>query len=405
VFVFSDDSEVKLKKLMKYLEGIRGRHTELISVYISAGQNIQETQAMLRQEYALTQNVKSRTTRNNVLNALEKVMNRLKLFNQTPPNGLIVFAGNVSEKEGQQDIQVWSVEPPQPLTQKLYWCDQKFVLDPLKDMLREKEIYGLILIDTGGATIGFLKGKKVVLEKEIDSLVPGKTKAGGWSQMRYLRIREEAKNDHLKKTGELANDIFMKVKDDLKGIIIGGPGPFKEKFDEGDFINYALKEKKLGIVDTSYMGMPGLEEMVQRGEHLIQEASMVKERELLSRYFENLQKDNGLSVYGMANVRKALEMGAVDKLIVSEDFNWTRKQLVCNCGTREEKDSKPGMVHKCSNCGADMTVEGERDMIDILEDEVKSFGSEFHIVSVDTREGAQFKELGGVGAILRYRLS
>lgn len=388
---------------MKHLDDIKGRHTELISVYIPAGYNIQEIQSMLRQEYALTQNVKSRATRNNVLSALEKTMNHLKLFNQTPANGLVVFCGNVSEKEGNPDMQIWSIEPPQPLNQKIYWCDQKFVLDPLNDMLREREVYGLILVDTGGATVGFLRGKKIMMEKEIDSMVPGKTKAGGWSQMRYLRIREEAKNDHLKKTAELANDIFLR-EEDLKGIIIGGPGHFKEKFNDGDFLNHQLRGKKLGIVDTSYMGQHGLEELIKRGEHLIKEAGLVRERNLLSKYFENLQKDNGLSIYGLANVRKALELGAIDKLLVSEEFDWTRKQMFCSCGNKEERDSKPGMEHKCSNCGKILKVEGERELMDILEDDVKDFGTDFQMVSVDTREGAQFKELGGIGAILRYKL-
>lgn len=150
-----------MKKLFKVLEKIRGRHTELISLYIPAGYNVVEIQNMLRSEYALTQNVKSRQTRNNVLNALEKIMNHLKVIGRTPQNGLIVFCGNVSEKEGQADMQIWSVEPPLPLSQKIYWCDQTFILDPLRDMLREKEVYGLIVIDGGGADIGFLKGKKV----------------------------------------------------------------------------------------------------------------------------------------------------------------------------------------------------------------------------------------------------
>ena len=167
---------------------------------------------MLRQEYALTQNVKSRVTRHNVLDALEKTINHLRLFKKTPPNGLIIFCGNVSEKEGQTDIKLWSVEPPQPLGQKIYWCDQTFVLDPLKDMLREKEVYGLIVLDSSAADIGFLKGKKILLEKHIDSLVPGKTTKGGWSQQRYARIREEAIREHLKKTGEIASRILKEEK-------------------------------------------------------------------------------------------------------------------------------------------------------------------------------------------------
>jgi len=331
---------VKIKKLIKHLEGIRGRHTELISLYIPSGYNIQEIMSMLRQEYALTQNVKSRVTRHNVLDALEKIMNHLKLFKKTPPNGLIIFCGNVSQREGQSDIELWSVEPPQPLGQKIYWCDQTFVLDPLKDMIREKEVYGLIVLDASGADIGFLKGKKVILEKHVDSLVPGKTTKGGWSQARYQRIRDEAIKEHLKKTGEIASKIF-KTERELKGIIIGGPGPLKEKFNEGDFLDYQLKEKRLGIVNTSYTGIQGLEELVKRGEDLIEGASIVKERRLMENFFNHLRKDDGLSIYGLEEVKRALNMGAVDTLLISEEYDWVRVKLKCQCGYRMDKDTKP----------------------------------------------------------------
>ncbi len=358
---------------------------------------------MLRQEYALTQNVKSRVTRHNVLDALEKTINHLRLFKKTPPNGLMIFCGNVSEKEGQTDIKIWSIEPPQPLAQKIYWCDQTFVLDPLKDMLREKEIYGLIVLDTGEADVGLLKGKKIVLKKHLYSLVPGKTKAGGFSQMRYLRIREEAKHDHLKKIGEVANCIFKEEKD-LKGIIIGGPGPLKEKFDQGNFLDHQLKQKKLGVVDTSYTGIQGLQEIVKRGEDLIQEASIVKERKLMEEFFGHLQKDNGLSVYGLDEVKKALEFGAVDTLLISEEYDWVKIKLICQCGQEMEKDSKPDVVHKCSKCGAEMNVEEEKELIEVLSEQAKGMGSHVEIISVDSREGAQFKELGGIGGILRFKV-
>ena len=199
-----------MKKLLEELESIKGRHTELVSVYIPKGFNLQEILNMLKQEYALTQNVKSRTTRKNVLDALEKITNHLRQFKETPPNGLVVFAGNVSQVEGQSDIKLWSIEPIEELNVKMYWCDQKFALDPLKEMVREKEIYGLIVMDSSGSDIGLLIGKKIVLEKHVDSLVPGKTTKGGWSQQRYARIREEAKLEHLKKTGEEASEIFSR---------------------------------------------------------------------------------------------------------------------------------------------------------------------------------------------------
>jgi peptide chain release factor subunit 1 len=358
---------------------------------------------MLKQEYALTQNVKSRITRHNVLSALEKTMNHLRLFKKTPPNGLVVFCGNVSEREGEPDIKLWSIEPPQPLAQKIYWCDQTFVLDPLKDMVREREVYGLIVLDTGGADIGFLRGKKIILEKHLDSLVPGKTKAGGWSQARYRRIREEAKNEHLKKTGEIASRIFEQEKD-LKGIIIGGPGPLKEKFQEGEFLDYRLRKKVLGLVDTSYTGMQGLQELIQRGESLIEEASAVKEKKLMEEFFGHLKKDDGLAVYGLEEVKQALDYGAVKTLLVSEDYDWVRAKLSCQCGYKTEKDIKPGTTQKCPNCGSGMKVESTEELIEILPEKAKEYGSKVEIISIDSREGAQFRELGGIGAILRFKM-
>lgn len=388
---------------MKTLETFRGRHTELISLYIPSGHNIQEIMNMLKQEYALTQNVKSRTTRHNVLNALEKTMNHLRLFKKTPPNGLVIFCGNVSKTEGQPEIKLWSVEPPQPLAQKIYWCDQNFVLDPLKDMIREREVYGLIVIDTSGSDIGLLKGKKVILEKHIDSLVPGKTSKGGWSQQRYQRIREEAKNEHLKKTGEVASKIFSEEKD-LKGVIIGGPGPLKERFKEGEYLDYRLQNKVLGVVDTSYTSIQGLQEIIQRGESLIQEASATKERHIMEEFFEHLKKDDGLSVYGLEEVEHALDYGAVKTLLISEGFNWTRAKLTCSCGYSVEKDVNLDRVEKCPKCGKEMTIEEEKDLIEMLSERAKSLGSEVEIISIDSREGEQFKEIGGIGAILRYKI-
>lgn len=393
-----------MKKLLEELENIKGRHTELISVYIPKGFNLQEVLNMLKQEYAVTQNVKSRTTRKNVLDALEKISNHLRQFKETPPNGLVVFAGNVSQVEGQSDIRLWSFEPPEELTVKMYWCDQKFALEPLKEMVREKEVYGLIVLDSSGSDIGLLIGKKIVLEKHVDSLVPGKTTKGGWSQQRYARIREEAKLEHLKKTGEEASEIFSQYQD-LKGIIIGGPGPLKEKFFEGEFLNYQLQKKVLGVVDTSYLGMQGLEEAVERGQELIKEAAVIKERQLLQRFFTHLQKEDGLAVYKMEDVVKAIEYGAVETLLISESFNWVKFKLACQCGFKTEKAGRKGDVFRCPNCGAILNNIEQEDLADVLAEKVKETGGAVEIISKDSREGSALKEIGGIGAILRYRLS
>ena len=88
----------KLRKLLEELENIKGRHTEMVSVYVPAGFNLQEIVNMLRQEYTLTENVKNKTVRNNVLGAIDKILSELKLFKKTPKNGLVLFAGNFRER-------------------------------------------------------------------------------------------------------------------------------------------------------------------------------------------------------------------------------------------------------------------------------------------------------------------
>lgn len=168
-----------LKKFIKELENFRGRHTELVSVYIPQDYDLNKIINHLAQEQGTASNIKSASTRKNVTDALERMIQHLKLFKRTPPNGLAVFSGNVAEKEGQQDFKVWSIEPPIPLKTRIYRCDKEFVLDILRDMLETKEVYGLVVMDRRDAHIALLKGKTIVPIVKTHSEVPGKFKAGG----------------------------------------------------------------------------------------------------------------------------------------------------------------------------------------------------------------------------------
>ncbi len=405
------DNALKLKKIVKELDAIRGRHTELVSVYIPSGYSVTDVIGQLKDEQGTASNIKSKATRKNVLSALEKIIQHLRVFKQTPPNGLIVFAGNVSPVEGKEQIELWSFEPPVKMKIKIYWCDQAFVLDPLKDMVREREVYGLIVLDAKESNIGLLVGKSVESLKQIHSMVMSKTVKGGMSQHRYDRIREEAIHEFLTKVGELGSKFFLEQRD-LKGVIIGGPGPIKERFAKGDYLNYQVKNKVLGVKDTSYTSEYGLQELVQRSEDLLAEAAVVHERQLMEKFFTALQKD-GMVTYGAAEVLKVLEASSVDILLISEEFDWQRIKLSCQCGYENEidmpieklKEIKSGKVKvKCEKCKGDMQITGERDMTEILIAKAEELGSKVEFISTGTNEGQQFKELGGIGALLRFKL-
>lgn len=169
----------KLKKFVRTLERIKGRHTELVSVYIPAGYDLNKILTHLAQEQGTASNIKDKNTRQHVIDSLEKMIRHLRLFKQTPENGLAVFAGNSAEREDKVDINVWSMEPPMPINVRTYRCDQSFQLDILKEFLEHKESYGLIILDRKEATIGILKGTQIKTLVDMHSNVPGKFKAGG----------------------------------------------------------------------------------------------------------------------------------------------------------------------------------------------------------------------------------
>ena len=87
----SDTDKFELESLIEDLEDIRGRHTELITVYVPAGFTLTQVTKQLEDEKGTATNIKSNTTKKNVINALERVIRKLKDIGRTPENGLALF--------------------------------------------------------------------------------------------------------------------------------------------------------------------------------------------------------------------------------------------------------------------------------------------------------------------------
>src|SRR3989344_501628 len=285
-----------LNKFVKELEQYKGRHTELVTVYIPAGYELNKVIQQLQQEQGTASNIKSASTRKNVIDALERMVQHLRLFKKTPENGLAVFSGNVAP-EGKTDLKVWSLEPPLPVQTKIYRCDKTFLLDLITAMLQAKEVYGLVLIDRREGIIASLRGKSITILSKHTSNVPGKMRAGGQSAARFGRIRENAAKEFYSRMGEHMKDAFFGNKD-LKGIIVGGPGPTKHEFIDGNFITNELKLKIIAVKDITYTDEFGLQELLTQSQDVLAKEELAVEKQLMGRFFDYLSKNEKMVSYG-----------------------------------------------------------------------------------------------------------
>jgi peptide chain release factor subunit 1 len=275
---------------------------------------------MLRQELAITDNIKLKRTKDRVQRALAAAIDRLSSISKIPQNGLVLFAG---ENDDTGEFICLMFSPPDPVTVYFYRTDKYFHLEFLEDMLEESDVYGLIVIERDEATIGLLKGSSLIVLEEVEGYVPGKHSKGGQSQRRYDRIIEELVEEFYKRVGEIVNKHFILYLESgkLKGILIGGPGYAKLDFVKGDYIDYRLKEKVLDtLVDVGSQGEPGLKELVMRASELIKGQKYVEVVNALEEFKFHLAKDDGLALYGFDDIVNALNMGAVKSLVVTEDM-------------------------------------------------------------------------------------
>ena len=401
----------EFKKTLKELSGKRGKGTELVSVYIPHDKQLSDVGKQMRDELGQSANIKSKSTRKNVQSAIEVILQRIRLFKQPPENGLVLFVGMIPKGgPGTEKMETYVFEPPEAITTYWYQCNNEFFLEPLEHMIEEHETYGLAVIDRKEATIATLKGKKVTILNHLTSGVPGKHKAGGQSQRRFDRVIDLAAHEFKKRIGDHMNEDFLALEE-LKGVIIGGPGFTKEEFVKGDYLNYEIKDKIIATVDTSYTGEFGIREVIDKSADILNDLDVMHEKKIVQRFLKELIKEKGLASYGENEVRNSLIMGAVDTLSLSEDLVAIRKVLKCPaCGETKELTVKNEAEYskadyRCEKCNESLKEESSLDLIDDFVEKAEEMDTTVEFISSETEEGMQLlRAFGGIAAILRYHL-
>ncbi|KAL9633132.1 MAG: hypothetical protein Q9164_004880 [Protoblastenia rupestris] len=402
----------KVKKLIKRLEAARGNGTSMISLIIPPKDQVSRAAKMLAEEFGTASNIKSRVNRLSVLSAITSTQQRLKLYNKVPPNGLVVYCGEIITSEGKERKINIDFEPFKPINTSLYLCDNKFHTEALSELLESDQKFGFIIMDGNGALFGTLSGntRDVVHKFSVD--LPKKHGRGGQSALRFARLREEKRHNYVRKVAELAvQNYITNDKVNVAGLILAGSADFKNDLNQSDMFDNRLQTKVIKVVDVSYGGENGFNQAIELSAETLSNVKFIQEKKLIGKYFDEISVDSGKVCYGVDDTLKALEASACEILIVYENLEVTRwalrsstgSEIIIHTNKSQEADRDQFMDKET---GQEMEILDQSSFLEWLAEHYKDFGAALEFVSDRSSEGNQFvKGFGGIGALLRYKVN
>lgn len=404
----------RIRKTLDELSRKAGHGTELITVYIPKNKQLHEVINALREEQGTASNIKSDVTRTHVIDSLGRVIQRLRLHKRTPERGLVIFCGALPPDGGgplgSETVQAYEIDPPKDLRTYLYRCDDHFHVDLLKDMLKDDNLVGFLALDSKDAGWGLLHGDRLEVLSETGSGVAGKHRQGGQSAKRFQKLREQELTHYFNRVAETTREYFVDIYP-IRGLIVSGPGPTKEEFVNGGYLEYRLQKMVLATLDTSYAGAEGVREALGRAGDALSDFRMVEERDAVAALFREINSHSGKGAYGLAEVMGLLRDSVVETLLVTDRLDTHRATARCRkCGSESEEHvrgpdlmrRRAELARECKSCKSGDVEVATQDIVDYASLIAAKVGARVEVISGAAEHGAMLASLGGVGAILRY---
>lgn len=180
--------------------------------------------------------------------------------------------------------------------------------------------------------------------------------------------------------GEFFREVLEKLDllaPSVEAVVIAGPG-----FTKDDFIAYVKQHKqelagKFVVEDIASIGTSGFQEVFRRGaiDRILHQSRITQEAVLIEKLLQEIASERGKVAYGLAEVKKASEYGAIETLlIVDETLRAAREREASN-----------------------QEIEGLLRSVEKAQGKVVIFSSEFE-------PGRRLQALGGIAALLRFRI-
>jgi len=412
----SEDTETaihqwKIKRLIKTLDAARGNGTSMITLIIPPGDDINRYSQMLVNEASTASRIKSRVNRLSVCGAIASTQQRLKCYNRTPPNGLVIYCGEIITEEGKEKKVTIDFEPFRPINTSLYLCDNRFHTEDLQQLLENDDKFGFIIMDGHGSLYGTLCGNTREILHKFSVDLPKKHGRGGQSALRFARLRLEKRHNYVRKVAEFAVQMFITDnRPNVQGLVLGGSAEFKNDLLASDLFDPRLMEVVLKVVDVSYGGENGFNQAIELAGETLKNVKFLQEKKLICKFMEEISMDTGKVCFGVQETVQALEMGAVETLILWESLELLRYQLRNpNTDISHVVYKTPKQAEQDKSFLKEGNLELEVVSKDIFAEWIvnnfKSFGCKLEFVTDRSQEGNQYvKGFGGIGGLLRYRV-
>lgn len=268
-------------------------------------------------------------------------------------------------------------------------------------------------MDGAGTLFGTLCGNTRNILQKITVELPKKHGRGGQSAMRFARLRLEKRHNYIRKVAELTVQHFITSdRPNVTGLVMAGSAEFKTKLLQSDLMDPRLKKIVIKTVDTSYGGENGFNQAIELSADALSDVKFVQEKKLISTFMDEISQDSGKYCFGVKDTLTALDMSAMETLIVWENLDIQRIKLRNNSTgeesvihVREEEVTKDASLFRDKETGVELEVVEQIALVEWLAMHYKEFGAVLEFITDKSTEGAQFcRGFGGIGGLLRWRV-
>lgn len=301
--------ELKLRKLQEY----KGTSTSLVSIYIRPEFQFSFILQDITEEISKASNIKDKTNRHNVENALSIAGEIIKQYHhgKSSKNGLCIFTGVETENNIIKSV----FEPLQPVG-NYFMCSKEFYLEPLYKQINNFKKILFIVVDGNGYLFAIIHGSKKQIVSRLSVSLPKKHAKGGQSQQRFGRLRLEKIHNYVSK---IIEEIIKQINQNkLDYIIIGGMGNIKNQVY--DRMSEQYKPLIIStLYDVAYGDNMGLDQLIRLSANQLTENELNNEKIAVEKLFQLLSIDSKFIIYNKEQIINLLNDQLIAELYLDRN--------------------------------------------------------------------------------------